>query len=247
MKIRFDDVSLRYGMFGRGVSALHRINLEIPDGRVCGLLGRNGAGKSSLLSLIAGLRRPSGGRVRVDGEIPFENRRIMSEVSYIGSHFSDRWSYLSARDLLRLAGAVRPDWDQVYADELIDLFQVPRRRRLSSYSTGQRAAFYFVLGFAGRSPITILDEVGLGMDAVLRERLIQEILRDLAAHPRTLIISTHYISEAERLFDQVVILDRGQIALCEEADDLRAEHGSINDAFIKLTKGSRVLKEASDE
>ncbi|GID25706.1 ABC transporter ATP-binding protein [Paractinoplanes brasiliensis] len=214
--IELRGVTVRYG----STLAVDNVDLELPTGSIYGLLGRNGSGKTSLLSVLASYRRPSSGTVLIDGEEAFENPRITRRTSFIRDTLdlsdSDRIS-----TVLAVAGWLRPGWDAEYAGKLLDTFELSPRRRVSGLSRGQRSMLGATLGLATRAPLTILDETYLGMDAVARTLFYRELLDDYLAHPRTIVLSTHLIEEVAELFERVIIMDRGRILLHDETDALR--------------------------
>ncbi|MET0423539.1 MAG: ABC transporter ATP-binding protein [Actinoplanes sp.] len=241
--IEIRGVSVRYG----STLAVDHVDLDLPTGKIYGVLGRNGSGKTSLLSAIASFRRPSTGTVRVDGVEAFENPAVMGQTVFIRDSL-DVSSSDRIRWVLEFAGRLRPSWDADHAAKLLDLFGLDPRKRVSALSRGQRSALGVVLGLAARSPLTILDEVYLGMDAVARGQFHRALLDDYLAHPRTIIISTHLIEEVADLFEQVIIIDQGRILLHEEADSLRGRGVTVTgpaaavDAFVA---GRVVLGERS--
>jgi ABC-2 type transport system ATP-binding protein len=214
--ITLTGLTLRYG----DTVALDDIDLDLPAGKIYGLLGRNGSGKTSLLSLIAGHRRPTSGTLTVGGAQPFDDAEIMGGTALVRDALdvadTDRVS-----SALRLAAELRPTWDQEYADSLVDLFELPLRKAVSALSRGQRSALGVVLGLAARAPLTMFDEAYLGMDAPSRYAFYRALLDDYVAHPRTIIVSTHLIEEVASLFERVIILDRGRLLAHDEADELR--------------------------
>jgi ABC-2 type transport system ATP-binding protein len=241
--IEVRDLTVRYG----ATVAVDGVSLDLPTGKIYGLLGRNGSGKTSLLSAIASYRKPTTGTVRVDGADAFENPAVMRRTCFIRDTLdvtdSDR-----VRRILAVAGWLRPGWDAAYAAKLLDLFQLDPAKRVSALSRGQRSALGAVLGLAARAPLTILDETYLGMDAVSRSLFYRELLDDYLARPRTIILSTHLIEEVADLFERVIILDRGRVLLHEETDTLRGRGAVVTgpaaavDAFVA---GRRVLGEQS--
>jgi ABC-2 type transport system ATP-binding protein len=204
--------------------ALRDLTLTLPGNRIYGLLGRNGSGKTTLLGTIAGRRRPDAGSVRIDGEDTFEHPRLMRQIGYIGSGGAGTGVLY---DTLRLAAALRPAWDAELAESLVRRFDLPTDTPAVAMSRGQRAALSVVVGLAGRTPVTLFDEAHLGMDAPSRYAFYDALLEDYTAHPRTIILSTHHIDEVARLFEAVMILDRGRLLLDEETDVLRAQGASI--------------------
>jgi ABC-2 type transport system ATP-binding protein len=217
---------LRYGK----EPALQDVTFTLPGDRIYGLLGRNGSGKTTLLSVLAGFRRPSAGTVRLGGEDTFEHPRVMREIAFVSSDLASSSSSDDTdriRDKIRLAARLRPRWDAGFADDLLRRFELEPRKKVAALSRGQRAALAVVIGLASRAPVTLFDEAHLGMDAPSRYAFYDTLLQDYTAHPRTVIISTHHIDEVARLFEAVVILDRGQVLLLEDTDALRAQGAAI--------------------
>jgi ABC-2 type transport system ATP-binding protein len=214
--IELRDLTVRYG----DTVAVDDVSLDLLSGVLYGLLGRNGSGKTSLLSAIASYRKPSAGTVRVDGAEAFENPAVARATCFVRDTL-DLLGQERVGRALCFAGWLRPTWDADYADHLAGLFGIDRRKQVQSLSRGQKSALGAVLGLAARAPLTILDEVYLGMDAVARTTFYRELLADYLEHPRTIIVSTHLIEEVADLFERIVIIDRGRILLHEEADELR--------------------------
>lgn len=216
--IEATDLSLRYGK----TTALDRLSFRLAGGRIYGLLGRNGSGKTSLLSVLAAFRPASSGTVRVAGEQPFENDHITRQICLIRES-GDVFDTERVREVVRLAGVLRPYWDQAYAESLLELFRLPLRKRVHELSRGQRSALACVLGLASRAPLTIFDESYLGMDAPTRYAFYDALLADYAEHPRTVIISTHLIEEFGNLFEEVLIIHHGRLLHHAAVETLRQE------------------------
>jgi ABC-2 type transport system ATP-binding protein len=238
--VEVKDLTLRYGK----TTALDRLSFTLDGGRIYGLIGRNGSGKTSLLSVLAAFRRASDGAVRVDGEDPYENERITRQMCLIresGEIFPDR-----VHRVLAFARRLRPRWDQEYAERLVDRFKLPLHKRTPQLSRGQRSALACILGLASRAPLTMFDESYLGMDAPSRYTFYEELLADYAAHPRTIILSTHLIEEFGSLFEEVVLIDRGQLLVQDETDALRARGAAVvgpADVVDRFVAGLTVLSE----
>jgi ABC-2 type transport system ATP-binding protein len=204
--------------------ALQGVDLTLAPGVVHGLLGRNGSGKTTLLSLLAAFRRPTRGTVLVDGEDPFENERVLEGTCFVresGDVMDDEKVSVN----LDFVEGMRPSFDRAYAEDLLDQFEVPLSTKIGSLSRGQKSAVGASTGLAARAPLTILDEVYLGMDAPSRYRFYEALLRDYVEHPRTVVLSSHLIGELDRVLEQVTILHRGGVLLTDTADSLQ-ERGS---------------------
>ena len=219
--IHTESLSLSYG----DDPALTDVDLDLAANRIHGLLGRNGAGKTTLMSVLAALRRGTG-TVQVNGQDPFENEAVMEGVCLIresGDFMVDR----RLRANLDFLQQARPHFDRPYADSLLKAFGLDPRKKPKALSRGQASAFGAVVGLATRAPLTMFDEVHLGMDAPSRQRFYDELLRDFSEHPRTIILSSHLISEVEHLLETVTILHEGRLLLSGEADDLHSQGATL--------------------
>lgn len=220
--VQVRDLTVRYG----DDTALDGVTLDIPAGAITGLLGRNGSGKTTLLSTLAAFRRPTSGRVLVDGEDPWENERVMAGTCLVreGGDVQVDERLTGTLDHLE---AARPHFDRALAERLLDTFELDPRSKPGTLSRGKKSAFGAVLGLATRAELTMLDEVYLGMDAPSRYAFYDALLTDYVEHPRTIVLSSHLIDEIERLFEHVVVVDHGTLLLAEPADELRTRGQTV--------------------
>jgi ABC-2 type transport system ATP-binding protein len=216
--INIENVSLKYG----NTVALNNVSLKLPEQAICGVLGRNGAGKTSLLSLLCAYRRPTSGTVTISGEDPYENRNIMPRIAIIDDNQSEMETSLKVKDLFKITAALRPNWDAAYAEKLIKLFEIPIKKTMGNLSHGMRSAVHVIIGLAGQTPITIYDEAYLGMDAAMRKLFISELLSDYTQRPKLILFSTHFVNEMEGLFSEVIIINKGQVIAHGDCDTLRS-------------------------
>lgn len=233
------DLRLDYG----DTRALDGLSFSIGAGKIVGLLGRNGSGKTSLVSVLAAFRPETAGDVRVDGRRPFENAEVMAGTCLIreGGDVTDT---CRVRTVLNFAARYRPSWDWELAEKLVDRFDIPLRKRVKTLSRGTKSALGVVLGMASRAPLTIFDEVHLGMDAPSRYAFYEELLADYLAHPRTFILSTHLIEEVASLFEEVMIIDKGRLVLHEPTEDVRERGVAVTgpiERVDRFTEGLTVL------
>lgn len=203
----------------RGVTALGGVTFTVDDGSITGLLGRNGVGKTTVMSILAGHDRPTSGTVRIGGRPPYEDPSTLRSISYVRDNQRYPDSY-RLHHVLRIAPAFAPNWDPELAERLVDAFRIPVRVDLKKFSRGQLSSVAIVLGLASRAPVTLLDEPYLGLDVTARGVFHDALLRDHAEHPRTVVLSTHLIEESQRLFDRVIILEAGRVAVDSPADQL---------------------------
>jgi ABC-2 type transport system ATP-binding protein len=224
--------------------ALDDATFSVPEGSVCGLLGRNGAGKTTVMSILAGQDRPTHGQALVLGHTPFEHAATLTRVSYVrdNQRYPDDYRL---HHVLRIAPAFAPLWDADVAAELVDGFRIPSRTAIKKFSRGQLSAVAIVLGLASRAPVTLFDEPYLGLDVTSRALFYRVLVQDLAEHPRTVLLSTHLIEESESLFDRVVILDRGRVVVDADRDDARdlaVTVSGIDDAVDLVASGRRIFQ-----
>ncbi|WP_187143709.1 ATP-binding cassette domain-containing protein [Bacillus tuaregi] len=243
MKVRADKLQLNYGNH----DALKDITFELSGDKIYGLLGRNGAGKTSLLSILASFREPTSGTMTINGETPFENAKLMQQVAFLyNKDYKDESDNIMA--MLDGIQRYRPHFDREYADYLVDRFKLDKKKPIKQFSKGMQSSLNVVIGLACRAPITIFDEVYLGMDAPSRDIFYKELLEGQEKHPRMIILSTHLVSEMDYLFDEVLILHEGRILLHEEFDSLMTKGAAITgdaalvDEFVRSKKQMNVQK-----
>jgi ABC-2 type transport system ATP-binding protein len=202
------------------VLAVNQVNFSIQAGKIYGLLGRNGAGKTTIMQIITAQLFATSGEVKVFGEAPYENSRVLSQVCFIkdSQKYPNRYRVL---DVLHQATFFFPHWDQEYAFALIEDFRLPLSRRMKALSRGMLSAVGIIIGLARRAPLTIFDEPYLGLDAVGRSLFFDRLLEDYVEHPRAIILSTHLIDEVSRLLEHILVIDQGRLILDEEAEALR--------------------------
>lgn len=227
----------------KDVHALDGVSLEIKTNSICGLLGSNGAGKTTLMSIIAGHDRADSGEVSVFGERPFESSKVADSTSFIrdNQRYPDDYTL---HHVLAAARLFHSNWDQAFAEKLVEQFKLPRKTQVKKYSRGQLSAIAIIVGLASRAPLTILDEPYLGLDIAARRRFYDLLLADYNEHPRTLIVSTHLVEEMEAIFDHIIVLHQGQAILDATPDELANSAFEISgqtDAVKSATAQFKVL------
>lgn len=212
--IEVRSVTRSYG----GVYALDDVSFGVPQHSIVGLFGRNGAGKTTIMSILAGQDRPSSGRVEVLGHGPFEHEPTLAQISYVrdNQRYPDDYRL---HHVLRIAPDFAPNWSTEVAHELVEGFRIPKKTPIKKLSRGQLSSIAIVLGLASRSQITLLDEPYLGLDVTARALFHEVLLREYQRQPRTVVLSTHLIEESESLFDRVVIMDQGRVLMDADRDE----------------------------
>lgn len=220
--VKASNVTKRFGSF----TAIDDVSVTIEPDRIHGLLGRNGAGKTTLMQLITGQDFVSAGDIRVFGEKPTENARVLQNICFIKE--SQRYPEdFQPRHVFRSAPWFFENWDADLAEQLIDDFRVPLNRRIKKLSRGQLSAVGVIVGLASRAPLTFFDEPYLGLDAVARQLFYDRLLEDFAEHPRTVVLSTHLIDEVANLLEHVIVIDQGRILMDDDAEALRSSATTV--------------------
>lgn len=204
----------------RETLAVDDVSFAIEKDTIYGLLGRNGAGKTTVMSILTAQNFATSGEVRVFGMRPYENARVLSRMCFVRE--SQRYpDDATPRHAFRMASMFFENWDHRFAERLIEEFRLPMKQRIKKLSRGQLSAVGVVIGLASRAEITFFDEPYLGLDAVARQIFYDRLLEDYTEHPRTIILSSHLIDEVSNLIERVLVIDRGRIIMDESTDAVR--------------------------
>jgi ABC-2 type transport system ATP-binding protein len=214
--VEVSGLTKRFGNF----TAVKDVSFTVEENRIYGLLGRNGAGKTTIMQLLTGQDFASGGSIRVFGQTPVENARVLQNVCFIkeSQKYPDDFY---VKHVFKSAPWFFENWDQEFAEQLIEDFRLPVNRRIKKLSRGQLSSVGVIVGLASRAPLTFFDEPYLGLDAVARQVFYDRLLEDYSEHPRTVILSTHLIDEVSNLLEHVLVIDEGRIIIDSPADELR--------------------------
>jgi ABC-2 type transport system ATP-binding protein len=231
----------------RDVTAVDDVTFTVEADSITGLLGGNGAGKTTLMSLLTGQGFPTSGTVRVLGESPLENDRVLQRMCFVRESLRYPNNF-KIRHVLNAGQQFYPSWDAQFAEHLVDEFELPRNRQIEKFSRGMTSAVGIVIGLASRAPVTIFDEPYLGLDAAARQRFYDRLLADYAEHPRTIILSSHLVDEIAKLLDHVLLLDHGQLVVDSLAEELRGHAVTLTgraSAVDQLAEPFTVLRRES--
>lgn len=206
----------------RDVKALDHVSLSLEQDKIYGLLGRNGAGKTTLMSILTAQGFASSGSVRVFGEAPYENEKVLSRICFIreSQKYPDDFKPVHA---FRAAAIFYKNWDNELALSLAKDFQLPLKRRIKKLSRGQLSAVGVIIGLASRAELTFFDEPYLGLDAVARQLFYDRLLAEYTQFPRTIVLSSHLIDEVANLLEHVLIIDKGKIIVDDDAESIRGQ------------------------
>lgn len=205
--------------------ALDNFNLELKTGKVLGLLGPNGSGKSTFLKILSGILKKSSGEILIDGQEPsIYTRSIVSYLPDIGYLY--KW--MKIKDALEFFKDFYDDFDYKKAMELLDFMKLDKDSKVTALSKGMAEKLQLTLVLSRKAKLYILDEPLGGVDPTTREKILDTII-DNFSEDSSMIITTHLVSDVERLFDDVAFISEGKNVLSGNADELRNEKGTSID------------------
>ena len=197
-----------------------KIDLELPQGCILGLVGENGAGKSTAIRLLLGMTRPDGGSIRVLGE----ERADKEEIGVV----LDEPAYpecLTPRQLGRVMAGIFRSWDPAAYEGYLKKLSLPENKRFKDFSRGMKMKLSIAVALSHHPRLLVLDEPTSGLDPVVRDEVV-ELFADFARQEdHSVLISSHIVSDLEKLCDYVAFLHKGRLLLCEEKDALREAYG----------------------
>lgn len=214
------------------LEALKDVSLTVKKGSIYGLVGSNGAGKTTLLKLLAGIYQQNAGELMIDDQPVFENEWIKSRIVFI----PDLLYYFpnfSIQDMAHFYAHIYPQWNQARFNELMGVFNIEVIRRVKTLSKGMQRQVSFWLGLSLMPEVLILDEPLDGLDPVMRQKVKQLIIKDVAEREMTVIVSSHNLRELEDICDHIGILHQGRMLMQKDLDDLKADVHKLQVAFSK--------------
>jgi ABC-2 type transport system ATP-binding protein len=212
-------------------TALDAVSLTVPRCGVFGLIGGNGAGKTTLIKHILGLLKAQRGTVRVFGLDPVQDPvGTLGRIGYL-SEDRDLPDWMRVGELMRYTQAFFPNWDEKFAEELRESFDLDAKARVKTLSRGQRARAGLLVALAHRPDLLVLDEPSSGLDPVVRRDILGAIIRTIADEGRTVLFSSHLLDEVERVADRVAIIHEGRILLTASMDEIKEQHRRVTLRF----------------
>jgi ABC-2 type transport system ATP-binding protein len=203
--------------------AVQDCSVAVPHGRVCGLVGANGAGKTTLLRMLAGLSRPTAGSATVADRTPSDTAEFLCDIGFLAQDIPlyRRWN---TEDHLRMGAALNPRWDDAFARDRLQALAIPLEQRVGTLSGGQRAQVAMALCLAKRPRVLLLDEPVAALDPLARRAFLAMLAEAVAGTDLTVVLSSHLITDLERVCDYLVVLAQSRVVLAAHIDDVLATH-----------------------
>ena len=223
--VQFQNVTKQYS----DKKALDNVSFTLEPGKIYGLLGPNGSGKSTAIKIINDLLQPTSGTVLVNGSKPgVESKKI---ISYLPDrNYLNDW--MKVEDAFKLFEDFYEDFDRNRAEEMLRSLNIDSGARLKTLSKGTLEKVQLILIMARRAKLYVLDEPIAGVDPAARDYILQTILGNYGEES-SILISTHLITDIEKVLDEVLFLQNGRIVLQGAVDDIRAEHGKSIDGLFR--------------
>jgi ABC-2 type transport system ATP-binding protein len=192
-----------------GRRVVDSLNLRVPQGSVYGLLGRNGAGKSTAIKMLMGMVHPDSGRSELLGE---DSTRLSSSMRARIAYLAEGhplYGWMTVDDAVRFARAFYPRWNDVLVEQILDHFELPRRQKIRRLSRGQQAQVSLALAVAPDPELLVLDDPTLGLDTVVRRDFLESLIQIIQRQGRTILFSSHILGDVERVADRIGIMVGG--------------------------------------
>jgi ABC-2 type transport system ATP-binding protein len=218
------NLGVRYGR----IQALEQASFTVAPGQVYALLGRNGSGKTSLIRCLLGHQKPQTGRVDLFGQEVWSARTALMQRVGVVSEEPDAPPAMTPRQLLTFCASLYPHWDETASSERLRRFRVPLEVPFGKLSRGQKAQLSLTLALGPGPELLVLDDPTLGLDAVARREVYDELLCELAERGTTVLIATHDLAGIEGIADRVGILHGGRLLLDASVEELKARYRKVS-------------------
>jgi ABC-2 type transport system ATP-binding protein len=227
------------------------LDLDVPRGAICALIGPNGAGKSTTLDILMGIGKAGGGDIRMLGwDLNADEVEIKRRTAYV----SPELNFVAWKTVGKAIEFVRgfyPDWDSQRCDRLLAEFGLRLEDRISALSFGTRIKLSVVLALSRNAELLLLDEPTVGLDAVAKRQLFAELLSFMQREDRSILISSHQLSDLERFADHVIIIDRGRLVASGRMDALVEQYRIVRILSTphlgRLKNPPRVIKQDGEQ
>jgi ABC-2 type transport system ATP-binding protein len=217
----------RYQEFRKGtVTAVDGLNMHVERGSIYGFLGRNGAGKTTTIRVLAGLSQATGGTARVFGlEAGRDQIGVLQRTGFVIDKML--LPSMNGNDLVRFNRGFFPQWSDSLVKRYAEALEIPMDRKYKKLSHGNKTKLGLLLALAQNPELLVLDEPTAGLDPVVTDQLLRVLVEDFANDGRTILMSSHHLSEIEKIADWVGIIDQGKMLLEARLDDIRSHYRRV--------------------
>jgi len=232
--IRVQGLSKKFG----GKTAVDGLEFAVPQGGVCGLLGRNGSGKSTTIRMLMGLLKPDTGGAELLGlDCQAQHETLMQRVGHV-AEAPVLYGWMTVRELVRFTSRFYTAWNADAVEGLLGRFGIDLGQKVKHLSRGMNAQVALALAMGNDPELLILDEPATGLDLVVRRDFLESIIQLIQREGRTVLMSSHMVHEVERVADQVVIVDRGRLLVSAPLDELKQQMRRL---VVRGGEGARLV------
>jgi len=228
--VEIREVEKRFNQFTLGA-----LNFCIPKGAIVGYIGQNGAGKSTTIKLILGLLKPDNGSIKVLGVENVNKSRVKDKIGVV---FDDLFlpEEIRIKDVERLGENIYSKWDSKSFEMYRQRFNLPEAQLIKNYSRGMKMKLSMAIALSHNAELLILDEATSGLDPIVREEILDILLEFMQLENHTILISSHILSDLEKVADYIAFIDNGKLLFMEEKDELKENYGIIAISDEQLCK-----------
>jgi len=213
-----------------GFQALSRLDMNVKKGSIYGLVGTNGAGKTTVIKHITGIYQGDQGQVQMDGELVYDNKKIKERMGYVPDDLYFFGGY-GLGEMGKFYEGIYPNWSQPRFLSMIQRFGLDSRQKISSFSKGMQKQAMFILTLSTMPDYLILDEPIDGLDPIIRKLVWKYIIDDVAEREMTVLVSSHNLREMENICDSIGIISNGKMMIERDLDELRSDIHKVQVAF----------------
>ena len=213
-----------------GFMALSDLEMNVKKGSIYGLVGTNGAGKTTIIKHIAGVYKENEGTIQIEGENVYDNSYIKGRIGYVPDDLYFFGSY-SLDEMGRFYKGIYPNWDQNRFDDMVKKFGLNTKQKLTRFSKGMQKQATFILTMSTTPDYLILDEPIDGLDPIIRKLVWKYIVDDVAEREMTVLVSSHNLREMENICDAIGIISKGKMVIERDLDELKSDIHKVQVAF----------------
>jgi ABC-2 type transport system ATP-binding protein len=222
-----------------GKPAVSGLDLRVPTGSIFGFLGRNGAGKTTTIRLLLGLLKAESGHAALFGqpiEGPDSTAALRQRIGYVSEN-KHLYPYMTVQQIIRFTRPFFPKWREDLERRYLEIFDLPTDRKVSALSKGMRASLMLLLAISHGAELLILDEPTEGLDPVVTEIVLRELVALPATEGTTIFFSSHQLAEVEQIADRIAIVDHGRAIVTGSLDDLKVQYQRLRIVFPRAPVG----------
>ena len=235
--IKVSDLSKSFN----GFSALSNLDMNIKKGSIYGLVGTNGAGKTTVIKHIAGVYKENKGLIQIEGETVYDNSNIKERIGYVPDDLYFFGNY-TLKEMGRFYRGLYPNWSQDRFDNMVSRFGLNSNQKLTRFSKGMQKQATFILTMSTTPDYLILDEPIDGLDPIIRKLVWKYIVDDVAEREMTVLVSSHNLREMENICDAIGILSKGKMVIERDLDELRSDIHKVQVAFLDSELANQQLE-----